>query len=65
MYTGIFGTIKPPHLLLRFVPNKLVNQEISYRANAHGVAIVLIRKKKYHEPCIPITIGSYQIESGK
>jgi hypothetical protein len=36
-YMRIYGAVKPPHLLCRFISNKLVLQEVAYHTIMHGV----------------------------
>jgi hypothetical protein len=45
-YIKAHGSTKPPHLLPKFVPNKLILQEVAYLTLLHGVGAVLSRDKK-------------------
>jgi hypothetical protein len=45
-YIRVFGTMKPPHLLPWFMPDKLVLQEVAYQTIIHGVGGILYRVRK-------------------
>ena|SRR5713226_2052939 len=59
-YIHIYGVIKPPHLLPRFVPDHLVLSEITTQTFLHGVGAVLSRKKRDTWPTLPVRVESYQ-----
>jgi hypothetical protein len=64
-YIRIYGATKAPHLLPRFVPDKLVLQELAYQTIIHGVGAALYRNKKDIWPSLPLWIGSYSFASIK
>jgi hypothetical protein len=64
-YIRIYGAMKPPHLLPRFVPDKLVLQEVAYQTIIHGVGGMLYRSKKSIWPPLPLYIGNYFFENTK
>jgi hypothetical protein len=64
-YIRIYGAMKPPHLLPRFVPNKLVFEEVAYQTIIHGVVGMLYRSKKEIFPPLPLYIGNYFFENTK
>jgi hypothetical protein len=64
-YIRVYGATKAPHLLPRFVPDKLVLQELAYQTIVHGVGAALYRNKKDIWPSLPLWIGSYCFASLK
>jgi hypothetical protein len=64
-YIRIYGMIKPPHLFPRFVPNKLVLQEVAYQTIIHGVIEMLYISNKFIWPPLPLYIGNYFFENTK
>jgi hypothetical protein len=58
-YIRVYGATKAPHLLPRFVPDKLVLQELAYQTIVHRVGAALCRNKKDIWPSLPLSIGSY------
>jgi hypothetical protein len=64
-YIRIYGAMKPPHLLPRFVPDKLVLQEVAYQTIIHGVRGMLYRSKKAIWPPLPLYIDNYFFENTK
>jgi hypothetical protein len=64
-YIRIYGAMKPPHLLPRFIPDKLVLQEVAYQTIIHGVEGMLYRSKKSIWPPLPLYIGNYFFENTK
>jgi hypothetical protein len=45
-YIRIFGCVATPHLLPRYVPNKLVLREITYQTMSKGITRALIQNSK-------------------
>jgi hypothetical protein len=45
-YIRVYGAMKSPHLLPRFVPDRLVLQEVAYQTVIHRVSGILYRDKK-------------------
>jgi hypothetical protein len=64
-YIRIYGATKAPHLLLRFVPNKLVVQEITYQIVIYGVGAALYRENKAMWHLLLLWVGSYSFENIK
>ena len=65
-YIKIYGAMKPPHLLPRFVPDKLVLQEVAYiQTIIHGIRGMLYKSNKSIWPPLPLYIGSYFFEKTK
>jgi hypothetical protein len=64
-YIRIYGAMKPTHLLPRFVPDKLVLQEVAYQTIMHGVRGMLYRLKKAIWSPFPLCIGNYFFENTK
>ena len=64
-YIRIYNAMKPPHLLPRFVPDKLFLQEVAYQTIIHGVGGMLYRLKKGIWPTLPLYIGNYFFVSTK
>lgn len=58
-YIRIYGATEAPHMFPKFVPNKLVLQEVAYRTLVNGVGAVLVRDKKLTWPPLPFWLGSY------
>jgi hypothetical protein len=65
MYIRVYGTMKSPHILPKFVLDKLVLQEISYQTMIHGVGACLYRDKKAIWPPLPLWVGSYSFKEIK
>jgi hypothetical protein len=70
-YLRIYKATKAPHFLPRFIPDKLVLQEISYQTMIHGVGATLYRDKKAIWPpfplwvrCIPLNMLKIPGQSG-
>jgi hypothetical protein len=55
----------PPISSLRFVPDKLVLQEVAYQTMIHGVGGMLYRGKKEIWPPLPLYIGVYSFSNTK
>jgi hypothetical protein len=53
-YIKVYGATKSPHLLPKFIPEKLVLQEITYQTLVHGVGVALNRDKKMIWPPLPL-----------
>jgi hypothetical protein len=64
-YIIIYGAMKPCHLFPRFIPNKLVLQEVAYQTIIHGVEGMLYRSKKTIWPPLPLYIDNYFFENTK
>jgi hypothetical protein len=64
-YIRIYGAMKPPHLPPRFVPHKLVLQEVTYQTIIHGVRGMLYRSNKAIRPPLPLYISNYFFENTK
>jgi hypothetical protein len=64
-YIKIYRATKAPHLLPRFVPDKLVLQEVAYQTMINGVGEMLYRDKKEIWPPLPLWIGSYSFTNTK
>jgi hypothetical protein len=64
-YLRIYGATKAPHFLPKFIPDKLVLQEISYQTVVHGVGATLYRDKKAIWPPLPLWVGSYSFKDVK
>jgi hypothetical protein len=64
-YIRIYSAMKPPNLLPRLVPDKLVLQEVAYQTIIHGVGGILYRSKKSIWPPLPLYIGNYFFENTK
>jgi DNA segregation ATPase FtsK/SpoIIIE-like protein len=64
-YIRIYGSTKPPHVLPKFVPDKLVLQEVAYHTLVHGVGASLSKYKKLSWPPLPFYVGSYSFKNSK
>jgi hypothetical protein len=64
-YIRIYGAMKAPHLLPRYVPDKLVLQEVAYQTVINRVREILYRDKKAIWPPLPLWIGTYSFENTK
>jgi hypothetical protein len=64
-YIKVYGAMKLPHLLPRFVPDKLVLQEVAYQTIIHGVGGMLYQLKKAIWPPLPLYVGNYFLENTK
>jgi hypothetical protein len=64
-YIRIYRATKAPHLLPRFVPDKLVLQEVAYQTVINGVGEFLYQDKKSIWPLLPLWIGSYSFATTK
>jgi hypothetical protein len=56
---------KAPHLLPKFVPDRLVLQEIVYQTLVYGVGATLNRDKKMIWPPLPLWVGAYSFKDVK
>jgi len=64
-YIRIFRATKAPHVLPRFIPDKLALQEVAYPTLVHGVGAALIRDNKAPWPPMPFYVGSYSFKDSK
>jgi hypothetical protein len=64
-YIIIYGAMKPLHLIPQFILDKLVLQEVSYKAIIHGFGGMLYRSKKAIWPPLPLYIGKYFFQNTK
>jgi hypothetical protein len=64
-YIRVYGVMKSPYLLPRFVPDKLVLQEVAYQTIIHGVGGMLYRFKKAICSPLPLYVGNYLFENTK
>jgi len=64
-YIRIYGAIKYLHLSPRFVPNRMVLQEIAFQTMIHGIGETLYHDKKAIWPPLPLWVRSYSFESIK
>jgi hypothetical protein len=54
-----------PHIFPKFVPDKLVLQEVAYHTLVHGVGASLSKYKKLPWPPLPFYVGSYSFKNSK
>jgi hypothetical protein len=64
-FVRIFGATRPPHLLPKYVPNKLLAREITYQTVEKGATTYLSEKNKKYWPIFPLHIGSYSLQNKK
>jgi hypothetical protein len=62
-YVRIYGAIGPPHLLSKYVPDKLLVREISYQTIEKGVTSYLSEKNKKYWPIFPLHIGRHTLSN--
>jgi hypothetical protein len=56
-YIRVYGATKSPHLLPKFILDRLVLQEIAYQTLVYGVGAALNRDKKMIWPPLPLWVG--------
>jgi hypothetical protein len=64
-YIRVFRAIKAPHVLPKFISDKLALQEVAYQTFVHGVGASLARDKKSLWPPLPFHVGSYGFKDVK
>jgi hypothetical protein len=64
-YIRINKTMKSPHILPKFIFDRLVLQEISYQTMIHGVGPCLYRDKKEIWAPFSLWVGSYSLKEIK
>jgi hypothetical protein len=64
-YVRIFGATGPPHLLPKYVPDKLLAREVAYQTIEKGVTAYLSEKNKKYWPNFPLHIGQYSLLNKK
>jgi hypothetical protein len=64
-YIQIYGATGAPHLLPKYVPDKLLAREIAYQTIEKGATAYLSEKNKKYWPIFPIQVGSYSLENKK
>lgn len=57
----IYGSTKHPHLLLHYVPDKLVVVDIAHHTYVIGFVADMTIKKKIDWPNFPLHVGAYTI----
>ena len=57
----VFRMLQAPHALPRFVPDKVLLQEVCYQMTM-GFTMVLTKGKKKPWPSLPLTIGAYTVK---
>jgi hypothetical protein len=62
-YIRVYGAMKSPYFLPRFVPEKLVLQEVAYQTNIHGVGGMLYQGKKETWPPLPLYVKIYSFSN--
>lgn len=60
-YIHLASIITTPHLLSKYVPNKLLLKEFAFQLFEIGHSIELIRRKLKAWPELPLPIGSYHL----
>jgi hypothetical protein len=64
-YIRIYGSMKYPHLLLWFMLDRLVLQEVSYQIVIHGVGGDIYQSNKAISPPFPLYISNYFFSNTK
>jgi len=64
-YFKIYGSTKMPHILPKFVPNKIMLQEVAYHTLVHGVGEFLSIDKTLPWPPLPFYVESYSFKNSK
>jgi hypothetical protein len=54
-----------PHLLPKYVPDKLLAREVAYQTVEKGATTYLSEKNKIYWPIFPVHIGSYSLLNKK
>ena len=62
-YVGVFRSIVEPHILPLYVPDKLLEQEISYQLTVEGMSRSLKNNKKLMWPTFPFHCGNYTLNN--
>ena len=60
-FIRVFGSLKTPHALPRFINDKLLFQEVCYQMTS-SFSKVLTKGKKNPWPTMPLTIGAYTVK---
>ena len=60
-FIRVFGSFKEPHVLPKFVTDKLLLQKVCYQM-MRGFSKVLTKGKKKPWPTLPLTIGAYTVK---
>jgi hypothetical protein len=64
-YIKVCKATKAPHLLPKFIPNRLVMQEIAYQTLVYGVGAALNRDKKMIWPPLSLWVGACSFKDVK
>jgi len=62
-YVKIFKATGTPHMLPKYVLDKLLVREIVYRTIENGVITYLSEKNKRHWPIFPLHIGMFSLQN--
>jgi hypothetical protein len=62
-YIWIYRGTRAPHLLPKYVPDKLLSREVAYQTVEKGATTYLSEKNKRYWPIFPIQIGSYSLKT--
>jgi hypothetical protein len=64
-YIRIYGCEGAPHILPRYVPDRLVLREIAYQIVGVGIVASLSKSQKKKWPSFPIPLGIYSLLNAK
>jgi hypothetical protein len=64
-FIKVCGVIKSPHVLPKFIHDRLVWQEITKQTLEYGVGASFKRDKKMIGPPLPLWVGSYSFKDVK
>jgi hypothetical protein len=60
-YIRIYVNTCPPHLLPKYIPEKLLIREITYQTVEVRVTTMLSTNSKRYRPRLPIIVGKYNL----
>jgi hypothetical protein len=61
-FVRIFGAVGPPHLLPKYVPDKLLAREIIYQTMDKGSTSYMSENRKNYWPIFPLHISSFSLQ---
>jgi hypothetical protein len=65
LYIRIYGCEGAPHILPRYVPDRLALREIAYQTIGVGIVASLSKSQKKQWPSFPISLGIFSLLNAK
>jgi hypothetical protein len=60
-YIKVYGSTELPHLLPKYVPDKLLAKEIAYQMVEKGITTYISEKNKKYSLIFPLHVGRYSL----